>query len=214
MKRKITEEFLCELKEYVRAQLSDRRYSHTVAVEEEAASIADIYCPDRKNDLRAAALLHDITKEFNTEKQLKLCEKYDILVTDLMLRSPKCFHAKTACAVTAEKFGEYFDSDLLDAISYHTTGKADMTLLQKILYLADYTEPTRTFGDCVKVRNFFYDSIKDRTDVQRALDKTLLYSFDLTINDLIENGEVIMNDTFEARNYLCAKISGGLQEVK
>ena len=214
MKRKITEEFLCELKEYAHSQLSDRRYSHTVAVEGEAAAIADIYCPQRKNELRAAALLHDITKEYNTEKQLKLCEKYGILVTDLMFRSPKCFHAKTAAAVIAEKYGDFFDGELVDAVSYHTTGRPNMTVLEKILYLADYTEPTITFGDCVKVRNFFYSSLKDRTDVQRVLDETLLYSFDLTIKDLIESGEVIMKDTFEARNYICARMSGDLQEVK
>ena len=207
MKRKITEEFLGELRKFVRLELSDRRYSHTIAVEDEAAVLSDLYCPERRNDLRAAALLHDITKEYNTEKQLKLCEKYDILVTDLMRRSPKCFHAKTARAVAEDKYGEYLDDDMLDAIEYHTTGKQDMTVFEKILYLADYTEPTRTFGDCIKVRKRFYDNIKDGSDLKRILDDTLLYSFDLTINDLIENREVIMNDTFEARNYLCLVLS-------
>ncbi len=202
----ITEEILKKMREYARSKISERRYAHTEAVEKEIAALADIYCPEKKDKLRAAAILHDVTKEYNVEKQLQLCREYGILIDDLVIRSPKCFHAITAQAVAKDVFGEYADGEILSAIRYHTTGRQGMTLSEKLLYLADFIEPTRTFDSCVALRKFFYGGIGE-SDALMHLEKTLLYSFDITIKELIEEHNVIMTDTVEARNYICAAVS-------
>lgn len=203
---KITEEILEKMREYARSKISERRYAHTEAVEREISALSDIYCPEKKDKLRAAAILHDITKEYNVEKQLQLCGEYGILINDLVLRSPKCFHAITAEAVAADVFGEYVDGEILSAIRFHTTGRREMTIAEKLLYLADFIEPTRTFESCVALRKFFYDGV-GAENAHLHLEKTLLYSFDITIKELIEEHNVIMTDTVEARNYVCAIVS-------
>ena len=202
----ITEEILGKMREYARSNISERRYAHTEAVEEEIAVLAGIYCPEKTDKLRAAAILHDITKEYNVEKQLQLCREYDILIDDLVIKSPKCFHAITAKAVAEDVFGEFIDDEILLAVRYHTTGRREMALVEKLLYLADFIEPTRTFESCVALRKFFYGGI-GTADAKIHLEKTLLYSFDITIKELIAEHNVIMTDTVEARNYICAFVS-------
>ena len=81
-----------------------------------------------------------------------------------------------------------------------------MSIGEKLLYLADFIEPTRTFESCVMLRKFFYDGIA-AGDALVHLEKTLLYSFDMTIKELIAEHNVIMTDTVEARNYICAAVS-------
>lgn len=203
---KITEEILQKMREYAQSKISERRYAHTESVEKEIAVLSDIYCPEKKDKLRAAAILHDVTKEYNVEKQLQLCGEYGILIDDTVLMSPKCFHAITAEAVVKDAFGDYVDGEILSAIRYHTTGRKGMSLSEKLLYLADFTESTRTFESCVALRNYFYDGLRSG-DVCLHLEKTLLYSFDITIKELIEEHNVIMTDTVEARNYICAAVS-------
>ena len=203
---KITEETLQKMREYAQSKISERRYAHTESVEKEIAVLSDIYCPEKKDKLRAAAILHDVTKEYNVEKQLQLCREYGILLDDLVLKSPKCFHAITAEAVAKDVFGDLIDDEILSAIRYHTTGRPQMSIGEKLLYLADFIEPTRTFESCVMLRRFFYDGI-NANDAQIHLEKTLLYSFDMTIKELIAEHNVIMTDTVEARNYVCAVVS-------
>ena len=146
--------------------------------------------------------MHDITKKLTLEEQIKLCDEYGIKI-DKDNIVPKLLHAKTGCEFAKRQFGaEVVDDEIYTSILYHTTGKAGMTLFEALIYLADYIEPTRTFEDCIKLREYFYENIeKDNGDKFEVLRKTLILSFDMTIKNLIEENKQIDNDSIEVRNY-------------
>ncbi len=205
----ITEEMLTRLREKVAPWLTGKRLAHTLAVEEMAAELGMIYLPDQVEKLRAAALLHDITKRADTEQQLQYCRTYGLPVTEDDLFSPKTFHARTAAAAAEREFPEYADPDVIGGIRWHTTGHTGMTVFEAIVYLADYIEATRTFPDCVRLRQFFYDALAEaHTPEQReeVLNRTMLLSFDMTIRGLLDEGAPIGRDTFDARNEYLYKL--------
>ena len=115
------------------------------------------------------------------------------------------FHAKTGALVIPQRYPEFATPELVSAVRHHTTGRANMTIAEKIIYIADYIDMSRTFSDCVKLRDYFFDfdfensSEKERLD---HLDDTLIMSYNLTIAGLLEDGKHIDKTTFEARNYL------------
>jgi nicotinate-nucleotide adenylyltransferase len=155
--------------------------------------------------LRAAALLHDITKEESFEKQLQLCEKFDIIVDEIAKKAPKTLHAMTAAALIGEQYPEFADPRVIDAVRWHTTGRANMTLLEQLIYLADYIDDTRRFVDCVLLREMFWSAKPEEMDSQMRrlhLHRVLLHSYDLTIKALLEEGSPISEDSFRARNQL------------
>lgn len=204
MNKEITNEMLDCLRERVQAYLTEKRYAHTLSVEAQAGELAKIFLPEEEYRLRAAALLHDITKRLNLEKQLQLCQNFGIIISNGEIKAPKLLHAKTAAAVVRQDFPEFADSRVLSGIRWHTTGRAGMTLFESIVYLADYIESTRTFDDCVRLRQFFYEKIsetKSFSDKMEALRQTMVLSFDLTIRVLIEEKMLIDRDTIEARNW-------------
>ncbi len=195
-------ERIITLREAVKPYLTDKRYAHTLAVEREAAALARIYLPEKEEKLRIAALLHDITKKESTEKQLQMCAEFGIEVSEDDVLAPKTFHAKTAAALAARDFEAYTDEEICLGIRYHTTGHADMTVFEAIVYLADYIEETRTFGDCVTLRQYFYSRIAKEGAEKRnvILRDTMILSFDMTIRNLMEEGGLIDHDTIAARN--------------
>ncbi|MBR7033604.1 MAG: bis(5'-nucleosyl)-tetraphosphatase (symmetrical) YqeK [Clostridia bacterium] len=200
-KIELTDEMISTLRERVRDYLTDKRYRHTLAVEKEAARLGGMFLPDRINSLRAAALLHDITKRDGLEKQLQYCSEFGIIYDVFEISSPKLFHAKTGAALAKRDFPEFVDDEIVSGIRWHTTGRAEMTAFESVVYLADYIEETRTFPDCVELRRYFYDGISD-PDSDRAahFKKTMVLSFDMTIRNLIEEGAPIDRDTVAARN--------------
>ena len=198
--------------------ISGKRLSHTLAVERECRSLTAVFSAhptlmseDDAYKLRIAALLHDITKQKTPEEHAALAAKYRIPLSDMELAAPKVLHAKTAPPLARDFFNAKLgfcavDDAVCDAIRTHTTGGAQMSLIGKLLYLADYIEDTRTFEDCVALRHTFYDTLQEHTSdaeaLMRHLDKTLLLSFDMTIRDLLENGAPINENTTAARNAL------------
>ncbi len=204
MNKEITEEMLDSLRERVREYLTDKRYAHTLSVEAEAGNLAKIFLPEEETRLRAAALLHDITKRLDLEKQLQLCQNFGIIISNGDIKAPKLLHAKTAAAVAQRDFSEFADSRVLSGIRWHTTGRTGMSLFESIVYPADYIEAARTFEDCVILREYFYEEIskagsfQDRMEVLR---RTMVLSFDMTIRLLIEEKALIDRDTIEARNW-------------
>lgn len=203
-KKTVTEEMLSVLREAVRGYQTEKRYRHTLAVEREAEALGKIFLPDDVNRLRAAALLHDITKILDVEKQLKICIEFDIMIRGEDTAAPKLFHAKTGAAVAKRDFSSYVDADILSAVYYHTTGRSGMSIFEMLIYLADYIEDTRTFEDCVTLRKMFYDGIgcvdgkKEKLEVLR---RTMIRSFDMTVKCLIDEGALVDRDTIEARNW-------------
>lgn len=200
---------ILQLRELVTADMSPKRARHTLAVEQMAARLAVLYCPEKEQMLRVAALLHDVTKEWSTERHAAFLEEHGITPTAMDLAAPKTLHAKTAALLIPEQYSEYASGEVISAVRYHTTGREDMTLCEQIVYLADYIDDSRTFPDCVTLRHAFWDAEPENmTQEQREahLLRVLVQSFDLTIAGLIEDGAPVSADTFLARNSLILKL--------
>lgn len=197
------------LREAVRGGMSPRRFTHTAAVEEMVARLAALYCPEKTYILRAAALLHDLTKEQRETEQEALCEAHGIELTPADRLAPKTHHAKTAAALIPVKYPAFAHEEVISAVRWHTTGRADMTLGEKLIYLADYIDESRTFPDCVTLRTCFWSARPERMTPEERLillDDVIILSFDMTVRALLEEGTPISPDTVNARNsLLCAK---------
>ncbi len=141
-----------------------KRVPHVQGCSETAAALAEHYGADVR-DARRAGILHDITKALTAEEQLQLAEDYQIPLSDFERAHPKLLHAKTGAVIAREIFGE--NEAVCEAITWHTTARADMTLLGKIIYLADYMEPNRTLEGVEELRHLTW------TDLDAALERGL-----------------------------------------
>lgn len=185
--------------------MSAKRMIHTIEVEKMITRLCALFCPEETNMLRAAALLHDITKEYKLPEQLDICDRLGVARTRGDELAPKCFHAVTAAALIPERFPEFALPTVVDAVRWHTTGHAGMTLTEKLIYLADYIDESRTFPDCVTLRTMFWgQSPEDMTMPERLtlLRTVLITSYDMTMTGLIADGTPISPDTILARNEL------------
>ena len=182
--------------------ISGKRLSHTLAVEQEMAELCRIFNITGEDAflLRVAALLHDVTKEKKRDEQVALCREGKMPFGDDELYSPKVFHAMTAPVVIKRDFPEYYVESVVSPIRYHTTGRPNMTLGEKLLYLADYIEPTRDFPDCVRLRREFYEA-EDPSQPEH-LKRILLMSYDMTIRNLLDEGAQIHPQTVLSMNAL------------
>lgn len=201
----ITDDMLDVLREKAVEGMSDKRRIHTLAVEQMALRLGAIYAPDKINILRAAALLHDVTKEIKLQGQLELCDKYGIEVSENDKLAPKTFHAKTAAKVIEDRYSEYAHDDVVSAVRWHTTGREGMSICEKIIYLADYIDDSRKFPDCVKLREYFWGkdiASMNENERQSHLRDTLILSYDMTISNLLDENSPVAKDTFDARNEL------------
>ncbi len=202
---KFEESALAELRASVSREMSEKRFRHTAEVEKMAARLGQLYNPDKVDVLRAAALLHDITKEYSTERQQQICYEQGIRISKQDILTPKTFHAKTAAALIPTLYPQFADDEVISAVRWHTTGRANMGLLEKLVYLADYIDESRTFPDCVALREMFWIELPETMSYEERcihLDRVLIRSFDMTIAGLIEDGVPISEDTFAARNDL------------
>ncbi len=204
---KITEAVLKEMREVLSEHISGHRLEHSLSVEGEAQMLASLYgmSEEETMKLRAAAILHDVTKAKSTEEQLALCKEFGIELSEDDKRSPKVLHSVTGAEMARRLFPDYVDDEICDQIRYHTTGRKGMTLGEKLLYLADYIEPTRTYGECMHLRGLFYEA--DTLPTEKHLNKILLYSFDTTLRVLLEEKLYIHTRTVETRNGILADIA-------
>jgi len=179
---------LAWLREKAIEMLAPSRVPHVLGTEHEAVRLAERYGADLR-EAAEAAILHDITKKISDEEQLKLCEECGIMSDNAML-PPKLLHAKTGAAVAKTRFG--VSDSVYNAISWHTTGRADMTLLEKIIYLADYIEPGRSFDGLDELRRLAYEN----------LDRAMLLGLKMSMEEVISKGREVSGSTAEAYNYL------------
>ena len=204
----ITEAMLDGLRVDLSKKMSEKRFRHTAEVEKMAARLGEIYAPEKILMLRAAALLHDITKEYSVDRHLMICAQKALTVEKNDLYAPKTFHARTAAALIPELYPDFAEEEILSCVRWHTTGRADMALCEQLIYLADYIDMSRTFEDCVKLRNFFFNAKPEQMNDRERLSHlrmTLILSFNMTIRALLEDGAPISPDSFEARNDLICK---------
>ncbi len=166
-----------------------KRIQHILGTEVTAVELAKRWGADV--DLcRRAAILHDCTKYWTLEEHLSCCEKYGVELDEMERRAEKLLHAKTGACIAREVYGQ--PQAVYDAIFYHTTGKADMTLLEKILYLADYIEPKRDFEGVEELRRLA------ATD----LDAAILLGCEMSIAEMEERGYQVHPNTKGARDWL------------
>lgn len=180
---------LNQLRPVALSYLKHKRIPHVLGTEQEAIRLAERYGADVQK-ARVAALLHDSTKKLEMDEQLALCRKYNIQLDELEQHALKLLHAKTGAALARDVFG--VDEEIYQAIWWHTTGHAHMTLLEKIIYLADYIEPSRDFPGVDALRKTCYED----------LDKGLLMGLEMTIQEMTELGSPVHRATLEARDAL------------
>lgn len=129
------------MKEIVKENLDAIRYEHTMGVMYTAAAMTMRYDVDLQKAL-VAGLLHDCAKCISTNEKISLCEEHGIIISESERKNPSLLHAKLGAFFAEEKYGVK-ENDILEAITYHTTGRPKMTLLDKIVFIADYIEPNR-----------------------------------------------------------------------
>lgn len=181
------------------SMLKLKRIPHVQGTEKVACELAELY-GENVDDARTAAILHDITKKLDMQQQLILCKKYGIMVDSLESSSEKLLHSKTGAYYSRDMFG--ISRRVFEAIKWHTTGKAAMSLLEKIIYIADYIEPTRDFEGVDKLRELAY------TDINLAM----LLGLKMSVLELEERNVPVHHRTFEALEYYENLSSGKVME--
>lgn len=171
---------LTKLHKKLRRELDEERYLHTLGVEYTAAALAMRYeCSIKK--ARLAGLLHDCAKGIESSEYIEFAQKYNISVNDSEMKNPGLLHAKIGGFLAIKKFN-VSDSDIIEAIICHTTGKPDMNLLEKIVYVSDYIEPGRTMLPRI-------DEIRKTAFID--LDRALMMILEDTMKHLTESGKVL-----------------------
>lgn len=182
-----------EFKENLCARLKPDRYVHSLNVADSALALAGHYGCD-KDKAYIAGLLHDCTKNESVDRQLQMLSSCGIILSCVERNNPKLLHAMTAPIYAKAVFG-IDDSEILDAIRYHTTGKKNMNLLQKIVYIADYISKERDYPDVDIMRLLAFED----------LDKAALYSLKYSLRSLSDKERVIHPDSLEFYNELIIK---------
>ena len=205
----ITPADLDGLKRRLAAEQSPARFAHTCGVEQTALRIGALCAPRELYRLRAAALLHDATKEYPCEKQLKIAAESGIIIDDCEKSSSALLHAASAAALIGmdPAYSAFADPAVIDAVRWHTTGRAGMSVLEQIIFLADYIEPTRTHAACAALREQFWavDPAAMDEDARLAhLRRFVCLEAEQTILHLLDRGAPIAENTLRARNWALA----------
>ena len=183
-----------ELEPIVIRLLHPNRVAHVLGCRDEAVRMAAHWGEDVTNAARAG-ILHDITKVLDGPLQLTLCAAYDKVLNDFSRKYPKTLHALTGSLVAERIFGE--NEAVVEAICNHTTGRANMSTLEKIIYVADYMEPCRDFPGVEKLRELAYSD----------LDAALKLGLEMTLQHLARQGNEVSPESREALAYLNERIS-------
>ncbi len=187
------------IKEYAKTVLSEMRFAHTVNVAEEAKRLASIWGAD-SDAAYFAGIIHDIAKEIPKGQMLDALAKYGYKPDDTEEQNPELLHGKLAAYIASDKFG-VDNAEILSAVAYHTTGRPEMSLLEKIIYVADFTEPGRKYPEACKIRKLANEN----------LDKAVLFQTDMVIKFVIDRGRVLHTDTVNTRNYFLFRLNEELK---
>ena len=182
-----------ELEPIVIRLLHPNRVAHVLGCRDEAVKMAAHWGEDVTNAARAG-ILHDITKVLDGPLQLTLCAAYDKVLNDFSRKYPKTLHALTGSLVAEKIFGE--NEAVVEAICNHTTGRANMSTLEKIIYVADYMEPCRDFPGVEKLRELAYSD----------LDAALKLGLEMTLAHLARQGNEVSPESREALAFLNNKM--------
>lgn len=168
-------------------RLSEKRLKHTLAVKEEALKLAECYGYSNEKNIVWAALLHDIGRGYDQNTMNQYVKKYNL--DNIYLNNTSLAHSKVGAELIKDEF-QVNNIDIIKAVSFHTTGKENMSILEKIIFLADIIEPNRTFNEVDVLRKLSYQD----------MDEACLMALDLSIKYVIERKEYLHIDTLLARN--------------
>lgn len=201
----LNEAVLDELRRSVAARIGEYRLRHTLGVEQAIASLGELYLPQKLVKLRVAALLHDITKEWTPEEQIAFCREKGIPLSPEEMAAPKILHAKTGAYVAQSDYPSLVDDEIADAIREHTVAASEMPVFSALLYLADYIEPTRTYSDCVALRDAFYKGYSEKCkDTHLAM--IMVRALQASIDEVRDRGGVPLGVTLEALAFFREKM--------
>lgn len=172
----------------VKKRLSKKRFKHSEAVVKRAIEYAQIYDVDI-NTIKLVAIAHDIAKELTKEEVDKYVQKYNIVLDNIEKLNEDLIHAKIGAYICKNEYN--FTEDMVNAIKYHTTGRANMSMLEKIIYLADATEENRKYCSSNDYVNI----------VKKDINQGMIEICKLVINRLLENNKIIHLDSIECYNY-------------
>ncbi|MDI3529255.1 MAG: hypothetical protein PWQ23_1074 [Thermoanaerobacter sp.] len=182
------------LKSKLRSLLDKERYLHSIGVMETAIHLAKKYGADVEK-AQVAGLLHDCAKSYSDEELLKFAQRYGIEVDEVLKHAPFLLHGPVGAHLVEEIFG-IKDEEIKRAIALHTTGDVNMTILDKIIFLADYIEPNRNFEGVEKLKQL----------AEQDVDMAVLKAFDSTICYVIERKLLLYEKTIRARNDILLKL--------
>ncbi len=179
-----------DYKKIIRPFMGEHRYTHSVNVAKEAVRLAEKYGADVKK-AETAGILHDITKEFSPEEQLQIMHDGGIILDDIQQKAPKLWHAMSGSVYIKSNLN-INDDDIINAVRYHTTGRANMSLLEKIIFVADFTSAERS-----------YDGVKTmRKLADKSIEKAMLFGFKFTFCDLSSRELAIHPDEIACYNQI------------
>ncbi len=185
----------------IKRRLSPRRYQHSLGVAKAAVRLAERYGADPEQ-AELAGILHDITKETDPADQLQMIRDFGIMLDTVEQSSYKLLHAISGCCLVQTAYG-IRDAEVLQAIRFHTTGRAGMTLLEKVVYIADFISDERDYDGVEQMRR------KAGESLEAALHEGLSY----TIRDLAGRGLPIHLNTVEAFNETVYQKTNRLQHL-
>lgn len=184
LKKKDKQEYV----KILRPMLSQKRFEHSLNVAQEAVKLAKKYGADEEK-AEIAGLLHDILKDTPAEKQLKIISDFGIIMSDVELSARRFWHAISG-AVYIRTVLHIEDEEIFDAVRYHTTGRNNMSLLEKVIFIADFISKDRDYPGVEEMRKTAY----------KSLDKAIVEGIAFTISDLAKNRDAIVPDTIDAYN--------------
>lgn len=182
-----------KIREKLKSMISNERYNHSIGVQQTAIKLAAVYGAD-ETKASIAGLVHDCAKGFSDYELIDAADKYGIETNDVTRSQPGLLHGPVGSYVARGAFS-IEDEEILHAIWYHTTGCKNMSLLDKIIYIADYIEPGRNFPGVDQLRKCAFHSINEA--VLTALNNTIKY--------VINKNQLIDMLTVEARNYMLSE---------
>lgn len=187
---------LCEK---VRAIEGEERFAHTLSVANECLFLAGIFSltVPMTRRLYKAAILHDITKHLSKDEHIALANELGTALTADDIESPAVLHQVTGAALIKRDFPECASDTVISAVRKHTTGDGNMSITDKILFLADYIEPLRKWESCIKTREYFYFLLKNERKT-KALDLAVIRCLENTISHLREKDVSIHKSTLDA----------------
>lgn len=172
----------------IKPMLSEKRFAHSLNVAQEAVKLAKKYGADPEK-AELAGILHDILKDTPADKQLKIISNFGIIMSDVELSAKKFWHA-IGGAVYIRSALNIADEEIIDAVRYHTTGRHNMTLLEKVIFVADFISKDRDYPGVEEMRRTAY----------KSLDRAIMEGIAFTVGDLLKNREPVVPETIDAYN--------------